>query len=51
MENAFLESLNCRLRDECLNVHQFTLMAECNIFSKSGGSTIISAALTAHSGT
>ena len=24
MENAFIESFNGRLRDECLNVHQFT---------------------------
>ncbi|MCA9500990.1 MAG: transposase [Nitrospira sp.] len=23
MENAFIESFNGRLRDECLNVHQF----------------------------
>jgi putative transposase len=28
VENAFLESFNGRLRDECLNVHQFTSMAE-----------------------
>ena len=24
MENAFIESFNGRLRDECLNVHQLT---------------------------
>ena len=24
IENAFIESFNGRLRDECLNVHQFT---------------------------
>ena len=24
MENAFIASFNGRLRDECLNVHQFT---------------------------
>ena len=24
VENAFIESFNGRLRDECLNVHQFT---------------------------
>lgn len=28
MENAFIESFNGRLRDECLNVHQFTSLAE-----------------------
>ena len=28
VENAFIESINGRLRDECLNVHRFTSMAE-----------------------
>ncbi len=28
IENAFIESFNGRLRDECLNVHQFTSIAE-----------------------
>ena len=28
MENAFIESFNGRLQDECLNVHQFTPLAE-----------------------
>jgi len=28
VENAFIESFNGRLRDECVNVHQFTLLAE-----------------------
>ena len=28
VENAFIESFNGRLRDECLHVHQFTSMAE-----------------------
>lgn len=28
VENAFIESLNGRLRDECLNVHQFASLAE-----------------------
>ena len=28
VENAFIESFNGRLRDECLNVHQFTSPAE-----------------------
>ncbi len=27
-ENAFIESFNGRLRDECLNVHQFASLAE-----------------------
>ena len=28
MENAFIESFNGRLRDECLNVHQFASLTE-----------------------
>ena len=28
VENAFIESCNGRLRDECLNVHQFVTLAE-----------------------
>ena len=28
MENAFIESFNGRLRDECLNVHQFASLAD-----------------------
>ena len=28
VENAFIESFNGRLRDECLNVHQFVALAE-----------------------
>ena len=28
VENAFIESFNWRLRDECLNVHQFTSIAD-----------------------
>jgi putative transposase len=28
VENAFIESFNGRLRDECLNVHQFISLAE-----------------------
>lgn len=30
VDNAFIESCNGRLRDECLNVHQFTSMAEAH---------------------
>ena len=28
VENAFIESFNGRLRDECLNVHQFTSLPQ-----------------------
>lgn len=28
VENAFIESFNGRLRDECLNVHQFASLGE-----------------------
>ena len=28
LENAFIESFNGRLRDECLNVHQFLSLAD-----------------------
>jgi len=28
VENAFIEAFNGRLRDECLNVHQFASMAD-----------------------
>lgn len=51
LENAFIESFNGRLRDECLNVHQFISWRKPKISSKPGGSTIISAARIAHSGT
>jgi len=30
VENAFIESFNGRLRDECLNLHQFTSLAEAH---------------------
>lgn len=30
VENAFIESFNGRLRDECLNVHQFTSLEDAN---------------------
>ena len=30
VENAFIESFNGRLRDECLNVHQFTSIADAH---------------------
>lgn len=31
VENAFIESFNGRLRDECLNVHQFVSLADAQI--------------------
>jgi putative transposase len=31
VENAFIESFNGRLRDECLNVHQFPSLAEAQL--------------------
>ena len=34
VENAFIESCNGRLRDECLNVHQFTSLAEAQTIIK-----------------
>ena len=30
-ENAFIESFNGRLRDECLNVHQFTTIEDARV--------------------
>lgn len=51
VENAFIESFNGRLRDECLNVHQFTSMRTRRRRSKPGASTTISADRTARSGT
>ena len=38
------ESCNGRLRDECVNVHQFVSLAEAQPLSKPGGATIISVA-------
>jgi putative transposase len=31
VENAFIESFNGRLRDECLNVHQFASLADAQL--------------------
>jgi putative transposase len=50
VENAFIEVFNGRLRDECLNVHQFTSRTHRRR-SKSGASITISAGHTARSGT
>jgi putative transposase len=35
VENAFIESFNGRLRDECLNVHQFASLAEAQTILES----------------
>jgi len=51
VENAFIESFNGRLRDECLNVHQFTSIEDAKARSKPGASTTISDAHIARSGT
>ena len=34
VENAFIEAFNGRLRDECLNVHQFTSLADAKACSR-----------------
>lgn len=36
VENAFIESLNSRLRDECVNVHQFISLAETQAIIEAG---------------
>jgi len=52
VENAFIESFNGRLRDECLNVHQFASRSPRHrSSSKPDGSTTISAARIARSET
>ena len=51
VENACIESCNGRLRDECLNVHPFTSLAEAHHIMEAGGSTIITAARLARSAT
>ena len=51
VENAFIESFNGRLRDECVNVHQFTSLAESQAIIEAWRWITITAALTAHSGT
>jgi putative transposase len=51
VENAFIESFNGRLRDECLNCTSSPCSPRHRLSLKHGGSTIISAARTAHSGT
>ena len=35
VENAFIESFNGRLRDECLNVHQFVSLTEAQAIEAS----------------
>ena len=51
VENAFLESFNGRLRDECLNVHQFASLAEAQAMIEAWRvdyNTQIPTVLTAH---
>ncbi len=45
-QNGFVESLNGRLRDECLNEHLFRSLPAARPSSRRGGSTITPAALT-----
>jgi putative transposase len=49
VENAFIESCNGRLRDECLNVHHFTSITDAQTKIEAWRSTMINAPLTAHS--
>jgi putative transposase len=51
VENAFIESFNGRLRDERLNVHQFTSLVDAQTKIEAWRSIIISTGLTARSGT
>jgi hypothetical protein len=51
VEHAFIEALNVRLRDECLNVHQFTSTEDARPRSKRGAPMTISAVHTARSAT
>ena len=51
VENAFIESFNGRLRDECLNVHQFASLGEAQAIIERGGWITITATHTAHPGT
>lgn len=49
VENAFIESFNGRLRDECLNVHQFAGSPRHSPFLKRRGWTTTFTARTPHS--
>jgi putative transposase len=51
IENAFAESLNGRMRDECLNEHWFADLAEARSKIGSGASTTTRFGPTARSGT
>lgn len=51
VENAFIESFDGRLRDECLNVHQFASLVEAQaIISSVAGRSYVYTASIAHSG-
>ncbi len=47
LEHALIESFNGRLRDECLNVHQFASIADAKTKIEAGAWTTISADHTA----
>ena len=51
VENAFIEAFNGRLRDECLNVHQFASLIDARQKPRRGGSTTIGVGPTARSAT
>lgn len=51
VENAFIESFNGRLRDECLNVHRFASLGEAQAIIEAWRKITITAARIAHSGT
>ena len=46
VQNAFVESFDIELRDECLNEHVFLTLAEAPRRSRLGGSTTIIAGPT-----
>ena len=49
IENAYVESVNGKFRDECLNEHWFVSLAEARRSSKRGGSTTTPSGHTARS--
>ena len=51
VENAFIEAFNGLLRDECLNLHQFTSRANAQAIIEARWVDYISVACTACSGT
>lgn len=51
VKNAFIESFNGRLRDECVNVHQFASLAEAHAIIEAWRLDYNQHALTARSAT